>query len=178
MGPACEIPAVPELHAGLGLTDRKDSQLRIADGESVHCPSLAWDRRYAVLRAGNGVARGGAGAYAAGDNRSPGPFVRASDGREMKGSGMRASIRRPRGFAIFGAVLAWVAGSAPAAPPPAPTLSAAHLTQPPKIDGRLNDACWRSATVVRDFWVLDGSAKWSKAAWAKVAFDDRTLYFA
>ena len=94
---------------------------------------------------------------------------------------MTASIRRPRGLVILGVLLAWAADRAPAAAPPtppAPALKAARLTRAPKIDGRLKDACWRSAAVVRDFWVLDGSAKRSKAAWVKVAFDDQKIYFA
>ena len=59
-----------------------------------------------------------------------------------------------------------------------PTLVPVWAPAPPRIDGRLDDACWRDADTVESFHAVDGGSRHSDVAWAKVAFGPAHLYIA
>jgi Domain of unknown function (DUF5916)/Carbohydrate family 9 binding domain-like len=86
--------------------------------------------------------------------------------------------------AVIAAGLALVAGIAGAAaaevpPPPAP-IGIVRVETPPVVDGRLDDAAWRTMTPVVDFWKMrpvdDQSASERTEAW--ITYDSKNLYVA
>ena len=132
------------------------------------------------------------------------PPVAADAGRRRRGAGS-AFGARPRagesGTAVsggFGAAGAQVAGEPGPAPPRNPTpaaqtgpgagfalpgrpfVRAQRTDQPPRIDGRLDDAVWRSATLVTDFIQtnpVEGAAPTERTE-VRIAYDADHLYFA
>ena len=59
-----------------------------------------------------------------------------------------------------------------------PTLVPAWAPAPPRIDGRLDDACWRDADTVESFHAVDGGSRHADVARAKVAYGPAHLYIA
>ncbi|MFA5863508.1 MAG: sugar-binding protein [Phycisphaerae bacterium] len=57
-----------------------------------------------------------------------------------------------------------------------PVFEGRWAAEKPKIDGRLDDPCWQEGTPVNTFWLVDGSAKRTNVAWARVAYDDDNIY--
>ena len=147
------------------------------------------------------VAAGGAPAVAA----VPGdPAVTAGGGRRGRGAAASAFGARPRAgesgtvVAGFGAAGAQVTAARRSAPPrePAPAaqtgpgagfalparpfVRAQRTDEPPRIDGRLDDAVWRSATLVTDFTQtnpVEGAAPTERTE-VRIAYDADHLYFA
>jgi hypothetical protein len=64
-----------------------------------------------------------------------------------------------------------------AAPPRGP-LKAARAGEPPRIDGILDESCWREAAVADGFIVPGGATTASVPTAARLAFDDAALYVA
>jgi len=62
--------------------------------------------------------------------------------------------------------------------PVAPTVTAVKVDQPPKIDGRLDDECWKSATHVAGFWRLDNGAPEYEPTEAWICYDRENIYVA
>ena len=57
-------------------------------------------------------------------------------------------------------------------------LSARHAAQPPVVDGRLDDPCWKDAEVAQYFSLNEGSGPAKAPSRALVAWDDKNLYVA
>ena len=72
---------------------------------------------------------------------------------------------------IFCAVLAW---STPTAAPR--FVVAAKASQPPVIDGRLDEPCWRAAAPVSAFYVYPRGGPSRVRTEARVCYDDANLY--
>ncbi len=88
---------------------------------------------------------------------------------------MLASPRRSlTPAAVFCAALILAAGAL-AAPP---SLQASRVPTPPRIDGRLSDACWQQVPPVADFKLLKSGESPTQATAARVAFTDDALFFA
>lgn len=62
--------------------------------------------------------------------------------------------------------------------PQPPTCRIPRADSTPAIDGRLDDACWKSALVFGDEYRLDRTQKMNTSAWWAVTWDERCLYFA
>ena len=60
--------------------------------------------------------------------------------------------------------------------PPVPTLESVLTSQPPVIDGQLDDNAWQNAEPVTTFWNLEGTAKHQDLVWAKVISNDDGLF--
>ena len=75
-------------------------------------------------------------------------------------------------------LLSSTAVAAPAVPSPAPTAAAVRTPEPVVIDGRPDDAVWRTAPVISEFTQFapseGGPARYKTEA--QVAFDDHTFY--
>jgi hypothetical protein len=61
---------------------------------------------------------------------------------------------------------------------PLPKLTCPVTATPPKVDGVLDDACWRHAAVARDFRVLDDTAFAQEQTEAFIVRDSENLYVA
>lgn len=59
-----------------------------------------------------------------------------------------------------------------------PVYYCARTPSPPRVDGRLNDAAWRSAREIGPFILHDGSGPASRATFASLCWDDCCLYVA
>ena len=62
--------------------------------------------------------------------------------------------------------------------PVAPTVPAIRADQPPKIDGRLDDACWQSAAHIVGFWRMENSAPEYEPTEAWICYDRENIYVA
>lgn len=75
-------------------------------------------------------------------------------------------------------------GDAIAAPPPPPavwsrqTFSIAPCAEPPKIDGRLDDPCWKAATKGRGFYRIGGGTPSAQQTEVSLCADQTHLYIA
>ena len=90
---------------------------------------------------------------------------------------MRLSIRSAIILLVVSGVCATAAAEqAPVVPPP--EVGAVRATQPPVIDGRLDDAAWRNASVVSAFRQKepDEGADATEATRVRVLFDQANLY--
>ena len=75
--------------------------------------------------------------------------------------------------AMLAALLLRAAGT----PPTVPAITIPECKSPPALDGMLNDGCWRQATVLEDFHVIDQASRTERCrAW--VVRDNRWLYVA
>ncbi len=81
-----------------------------------------------------------------------------------------------RGVLIAAAILPTLAFAAPAQD--IPGFESRFTNAPPKIDGKLNDVCWKDAVLTNDFWLVDGSATAGGLASGYVAHDQSNLYVA
>jgi len=63
-------------------------------------------------------------------------------------------------------------------PPVAPTVPAVRVEQPPKIDGRLDDACWQVATHLVGFWRMENAAPEYEPTEAWICYDRENIYVA
>ncbi len=68
--------------------------------------------------------------------------------------------------------LAWVAGVC------ADTIPAIQVTEPPKLDGDLSDACWRQAPFVSDFYFTSDGTKAAESTMAWLCYDQTNIYMA
>ena len=182
------------------LQDRLADEVRTALDRVVPPPGIG---RGGPDPDGPGSAgNGGNGGSTAEAPRNPAPAAQA-DGRRA-GGGARPGERqvaagsRPGLPGGFGAGAAPVGGGGPPpprveAPPPAqtgpgagfalparPFVRAQRTDEPPAIDGRLDDAVWRSATLVNDFIQanpVEGAAPTERTE-VRIAYDADHLYFA
>ena len=59
-----------------------------------------------------------------------------------------------------------------------PTIEPYLANSPPKIDGLLEEACWKDAVPIRKFWYLDGKERYDDVAMTLVCYDQSNLYLA
>jgi hypothetical protein len=59
-----------------------------------------------------------------------------------------------------------------------PLYTIASIAAPPRIDGRLDDPCWRSATIIGPFVLMESDTPPTQETRAWAAYDDRALYIA
>ncbi len=62
--------------------------------------------------------------------------------------------------------------------PVAPTVPAVRVGQPPEVDGRLDDACWHSATHIVGFWRMENDAAEYERTEAWICYDRDNIYLA
>ena len=62
--------------------------------------------------------------------------------------------------------------------PVSPTMTAVKVDQPPRIDGRLDDACWQSATHIVGFQRMENSAREYEPTEAWICYDRENVYVA
>jgi hypothetical protein len=97
---------------------------------------------------------------------------------------LTADGRRALSFACWLALSLWLvcrmarAADLPPGPPVAPTVPAVKVDQPPRIDGRLDDACWQSATHITGFWRMENSAPEYEPTEAWICYDRERIYVA
>ncbi|MDG3003928.1 carbohydrate-binding family 9-like protein [Paludisphaera mucosa] len=78
---------------------------------------------------------------------------------------------------LLAAGLSGAAGRAVAEPPVTREAACSWAAEPPKLDGKLDDACWRDAKPITDFaafWLGEPRS----GAKALLAWDDQALYYA
>lgn len=82
-----------------------------------------------------------------------------------------------RRWRVAGWILLWVVGCTLGYPfQERVQIPAIRITQPPLIDGRLDDPCWSEAFAVRPFWQTERDAPFPFATTALVCYDARALY--
>jgi len=88
------------------------------------------------------------------------------------------TIARTAAAILLIAAPGWTSAQTP--PPPPRTYLAPRAAGPPRIDGRLDDACWQAAPWTEDFIDIEGAAKPRPTlrTRAKIAWDDSHLYIA
>ncbi len=78
----------------------------------------------------------------------------------------------------------WAADPTPAAAAPtagkepAPNIAAVQITEPPAIDGRLDDACWQQASHVAGFWRTAHDLPEFERTEAWIAYTSKAIYVA
>lgn len=83
----------------------------------------------------------------------------------------------PAVLILLASGFAGLAGRAVAEPPVTRKASCAWASEAPKLDGKLDDACWRDAKAVTDFAALWlGESR--PGTRARLAWDDEALYYA
>src|SRR5687767_9809759 len=83
-----------------------------------------------------------------------------------------------RSLITFVSFVSFVVGSASAQTPSRPTLTAVRTDRPPVIDGRLDDAMWRTAALIDTFVQeepIEGAPASEKTE-VRVAYDSEQLY--
>ena len=60
-----------------------------------------------------------------------------------------------------------------------PVVRAVRTATPPKIDGRIDDSCWRSCTPATDFYMVEPNpgAPVTQSTFVYVCYDDEKIYF-
>ena len=188
------------------LQDRLAGEVRAALRRLVPAAGVGLPRGATT---GNGDGGGNSGADGTGADRAVVAAagdrpVAADAGRPRRGAGS-AFGARPRagesgtavsgGFGAAGVQAADASGPAPPrnptpaaqtgpgagfALPARPFVRAQRTDEPPSIDGRLDDAVWRSATLVTEFIQanpVEGAAPTERTE-VRIAYDDDHLYFA
>lgn len=77
------------------------------------------------------------------------------------------------------AIMVWllvVTAAGAAERPPVPALNPTWATDRPLIDGQLDDTCWKTAPPISEFWNLEGTERFAKLQWAKIACDEQAIY--
>ena len=105
-------------------------------------------------------------------------------------AGVTHVVRLPAGRPVALGLLCWIGLSLCAVSrqvsaaeltlraPVSPTMIAVKVDQPPRIDGRLDDPCWQSATHVVDFWRMENSAPEYERTEAWICYDRENIYVA
>jgi len=91
-----------------------------------------------------------------------------------------AQVAPAVGLSIISALAISIAAAVPAYCSQAarPLYTIASVAAPPRIDGRLDDPCWQSATRIGPFVVLESDAPPTQDTRAWAAYDERALYIA
>ena len=104
-------------------------------------------------------------------------------GQEAAGVGIRRHGKAGLALALCGGLAALLSFPAQAAEfalrgPVSPTVAAVQADRPPKIDGRLDDECWKTATHMVGFWRLDNGAPEYEPTEAWICYDREKVYIA
>jgi len=81
-------------------------------------------------------------------------------------------------FVLSPATAAWPDEAAPKQKQAAPSIAAVAVTQPPVMDGKLDDPCWQQASHIEGFWRTDHDAPEFERTEAWICYTANAIYIA